>query len=126
MIFNTALTDAEIAGGTCLTYVTAHPKYTNLIDYWPGNDGYGGRLKNQAPLGAGKDFVLKGSFTWDGLAELPCTTAPNTSTRTVSQLVKSVDVVSTLFYWMKVTPAASWGLEGSTWLSQYEIEFIPL
>ena len=126
MIFNTALSDAEIAANKCLRNVSTHPKYANLVGYWPGNDGYGGRLKNQAPLGAGKDFILKGSYTWDGLTELPCTTTPNTSTTTVSQLLKSVDVVSTLFYWMKVTPAASWGLEGSTWLSQYELEFIQL
>ncbi|MES2777590.1 MAG: LamG-like jellyroll fold domain-containing protein [Bacteroidota bacterium] len=125
-IFNTALTDAEIAGNKCNTNLTTHPKYANLIGYWPANDGYGGRLKNQAPAGAGKDFVLRGGFTWDGQTEVPCTTIPNTSTTKVSQLLKSVDVAATMFYWLKITPAASWGLEGSTWLSQYEIEFITL
>ncbi|MGN6166329.1 MAG: DUF4983 domain-containing protein [Flavisolibacter sp.] len=123
-IFNTALTDDEVLNNLCLTDITQHPKYANLVGYWPGSDGYGGRLKNKLP--GKKDFILQGSYQWLGVAELPCTIAANTSSGSTSLLVKSVDVVPTVFYWLRIPVASSWGLEGTSWLSQYETEFVKL
>lgn len=125
MIFNKALTDAEIANGLCLKDITMHPKYANLIGYWPGSDGYGGRIKNMAP-GTNGDFLLSGAFQWDGLTNLPCTIASLSDPSKESRLVKSVDLVPNVFYWMRVTINSSWPIESTEWLSKYESEFVKL
>ncbi len=125
MIFNTALTDEEIANGVCLKDINQHPQIANLIGYWPGNDGFGGRLKNKAP-GYTTDFILDGGYQWTGIPELPCTIAPNTDPVKESLLVKSVDVVPTIFYWLQVPLNESWGLESTNWLAKYEAEFVKL
>jgi hypothetical protein len=125
-IFNTALTDAEVRNNLCLTDITSHPKYNNLIGYWPGDDGFGGRFRNKAP-NSSLDFMLSGPFQWTGVPELPCQipgVAPNPALTPL--LVKAVDVVTTAFYWLRIPTQSSWGLEGTTWLNQYEAEFIKL
>ena len=125
MMFNTALTDEEIANGVCLKDISQHPQIANLIGYWPGNDGFGGRLKNKAP-GYTTDFILDGGYQWTGSPELPCTIAPNTDPVKESLLVKSVDMVPTIFYWLQVPLNESWALESTNWLSKYEAEFVKL
>ena len=125
MMFNTALTDEEIANGVCLKDISQHPQIANLIGYWPGNDGFGGRLKNKAP-GYTTDFILDGGYQWTGIPELPCTIAPNTDPVKESLLVKSVDMVPTIFYWLQVPLNESWDLESTNWLSKYEAEFVKL
>lgn len=125
MIFNVALSDQEIQDIMCMQDISKHPQYAHLIGYWPGNDGFGGRLKNKAP-GYHTDFILSGNYHWDALQDLPCTTVPNNSPLTENLLVKSVDLAPIFFYWLRITPADNWGLEGSNWLNRYESEFIQL
>jgi hypothetical protein len=126
MIFNTALTDGEIMQSQCLTDISQHSKYGNLIGYWPGNDGFGSRLRNMAP-GKNFDFVLKGPFQWENLDDLPCSVnAVPSDPKVKSLFVKGVDVVTTTFYWLRIPTKTTWGLEGSTWLQQYEVEFVKL
>lgn len=125
MIFNTALSDQEIASSICMQDITQHPKYSNLIGYWPGNDGFGGRLKNKAP-GQHTDFILEGGYSWAGVPDLPCTTQPNNDPLKESLLVKAVDVAPIFFYWLRLEPKADWGLEGTNWLTKYEMEFVKL
>jgi len=126
MIFNTALTDAEVAANNCLADITQHPKYANLVGYWPCKDGFGNRFKNYAPSATGKDFVFQGPFQWTGVTDLPCTTAPPTDPTKSSLLIKAVDVVPAVFYWLRIPVSGTWGLEGSSWISTYEREFIKL
>lgn len=125
MIFNTALSDEEVANGLCLKDIKQHPKYSNLIGYWPGSDGYGGRIKNLAP-GRSADFVLQGAYKWNTVTDLPCTIAPNDDPNVESKLVKAVDIVPNIFYWLRVTINDTWPLEGSEFLSKYDGEFIKL
>lgn len=125
MIFNVALSDQEIQDIMCMQDISKHPQYSHLIGYWPGNDGFGGRLKNKAP-GYNTDFILSGPYHWDALQELPCTSVPSSSPNTESLLVKSVDLAPIFFYWLRLTPQSSWGLEGTNWLNKYESEFIKL
>jgi hypothetical protein len=127
MIFNTALSDAEVLALRCSNDITQHPKYSNLIGYWPCGDGFGGRFLNKAPGAVNKDFVLQGSFTWDNYADVPCTTAPFQPTAGKAALfMKSVDVTMTSLYWLKMNILPVWGLEGSKWLETYEQEFVKL
>jgi hypothetical protein len=126
MIFNTALTDAEVLSNVCLKDITQHPKYANLIGYWPGNDGFGGRFRNKAP-GQTLDATLNGPFKWEAVPDLPCTiTSVSADPSVTSLMVKSVDLATTVFYWMRIPVKTSWGLEGSTWLTQYELEFVKI
>jgi hypothetical protein len=124
-IFNTALTDNEVVSNLCLRDISQHPKYANVIGYWPCNDGYGGRLKNMLPNNS-NHFNLKGPFQWGSVSDLPCTSTPNSDPNVTSFLVKAVDVVPTIFYWLRIPTTSSWGFEGSSWISQYEIEFVKL
>lgn len=125
MIFNKALTDAEILTGLCLKDITKHPEYGNLIGYWPGSDGYGARIKNLAP-GASGDFVLSGAYQWEGLQDLPCSIPALTNPALESRLVKAVDIVSNVFYWMRIPVNPTWPIESTEWLSKYDAEFVKL
>jgi hypothetical protein len=125
-IFNTALTDDEVRSTLCLSDITQHPKYNNLIGYWPGDDAFGGKLRNKAP-NYPLDFTLSGPFQWTDVPELPCfVQAVPPDPNVTSLFIKGVDVVSTAFYWFRIPVQTSWGLEGSTWLSEYESEFVKL
>lgn len=125
MIFNTALSDAEVAAMVCMTDIKQHPKYTNLIGYWPCNEGFGGGFRNNAPNAVNKDFILQGTYTWDPLSDLPCTTpVVVTGPTQKALLVKNVDIASTVFYWLKIPVNSNWSLDGSSWLSSYELEFV--
>ncbi|RYZ61502.1 MAG: DUF4983 domain-containing protein, partial [Chitinophagaceae bacterium] len=126
MIFNTALTDAEIQDARCLKEVSAHPKSNNLIGYWPGNDGFGSSFRNLAQ-GQQASFHLEGGFQWQSLPDLPCSLTPQGGNSGVkSLLVKGVDVVATSLYWLRIPANSNWGLEGATWIQEYEIEFVKI
>lgn len=127
MIFNTALSDAEVSALVCNSDITQHPKYANLVGYWPCSDGFGGSFRNKAPGAVNKDFILQGAFTWENYAEIPCSITPFQPTAGKAALfIKSVDVTLTSLYWMKMNILPVWGLEGSKWLEPYEQEFVKL
>lgn len=125
MIFNTALSDQEIFSSICMLDMSQHPKYKNLIGYWPANDGFGGRFKNRAP-NQKVDFILSGSFQWARVDERPCTSPGVGDPGKESLLAKAVDLAPIFFYWLKVDVKDNWNLEGTNWLNQYEIEFVDI
>jgi len=122
-IFNTALSDAEIVNNLCLQDITQHPKYTNLLGYWPCDDAYGTGFVNKGPQNAGYDFNLKGNFKWGGVEENPCV-MPAPGTGEVSFLPKVVDVPRQLFYWLRIPVKDAWNFDGTAWLELYDSEFI--
>lgn len=124
MVFNTALTDTEIYSNICLKDVTTHPKYTNLIGYWPGTDGYGSQFVNKAP-GQTTNFVLSGPYKWAGLTDVPCSLNPLGSGEIAVQPA-NVDIVAQLFYWMRISVNSSWNLDGSGWINLFERELVQL
>ena len=124
MIFNTALTDTEISSNICLKDVTTHPKYTNLIGYWPGTDGYGSQFVNKAP-GQSTNFVLSGPYKWAGLTDVPCSLNPLGSGEIAVQPA-NVDIVAQMFYWMRISVNSSWNLDGSGWINLFERELVQL
>ena len=125
-IFNVGLSSAEVAANVCSKDITQHPRYTNLIGYWPCNDGIGGRFRNYAPGYENKDFIFQNSFLWESLTQVPCS-SPETFDPAKKYLVlSSSGVANNVFYWLRIPTASSWGFEGSSWLSQYEIEFVKL
>lgn len=120
-VFNVALTDQEIAQTECLNDLSTHPRKGNLIGYWPGNDGYGGMLKNKAP-GYTKDFVLQGKYKWENVPDLPCIFSLNAGT--VNFFSKNADLPAQVLYWLRIPIKEDWGLDGYSWLTQFEKEFL--
>lgn len=124
MVFNTALTDTEIASNICLKDVATHPKYSNLIGYWPGTDGYGSQFVNKAP-GQTDNFLLSGPYKWAGLTDVPCSLNP-LSNGEIAVQPANVDIVAQLFYWMRISVNSSWNLDGSGWINLFERELVQL
>ena len=126
MIFNAALTDAEVRDNVCLKDVSQHPKYANLVGYWPMNDGGFSQTAANKAAGANRpNFVFDGPFQWAG-TDAPCTTTTAPPAGSAQMLIKAVDVAPNIFYWLRIPTAASWNLAGTKWIEQYEIEFIKL
>ncbi|WP_315823585.1 DUF4983 domain-containing protein [Paraflavitalea speifideaquila] len=124
MVFNTALTDSEIKSNSCLKDVSQHPKYANLVGYWPAADGYGGQFLNKAPAQT-NNFVLKGPYKWNGLTDVPCSVNALAANQIAVQPA-NVDIVSQLFYWLRINIRSDWGLDGGAWIKTFEREFIKL
>ncbi len=124
MVFNTALSDDEIKNNSCLKDVSKHPKYANLIGYWPAADGYGGQFLNKAPNQT-NNFVLKGAYKWGGLSDVPCSIDALGANQIAVQPA-NVDIVSQLFYWMRINIRSDWSLDGGAWIKTFEREFIKL
>lgn len=122
-IFNTALSDAEVVSNLCIQDIRQHPKYTNLIGFWPCDDAYGDGFANKGALNAGWDFKLSGAFKWAGVNINPCT-MPVPGTNEVIFLPKVVDVSRQLFYWMRIPVKDTWNFDGTAWLELYDSEFI--
>lgn len=120
-IFDVALTDQEIAQMECISDMNNHPKKSNLIGYWLCNDGYGGLFRNKAP-GYTKDFVLQGNYKWDNEPELPCMFTLNPGS--VSFFSKNADIAAQVLYWLRIPIKEDWSLDGSTWLTNFEKEFL--
>lgn len=122
-IFNTALTDQEIINNLCLKDITQHPKYNNLLGFWPCNDGYGTGFANNGPQNLSYNFNLIGNYKWASVEENPCVmAAPGAGD--VAFLPKVVDVTRQLFYWMRIPVKDSWSMDGTAWLELYDSEFI--
>ncbi|WP_346238905.1 alkaline phosphatase family protein [Niabella insulamsoli] len=125
-IFNTALTDAEIVSSLCLKDILAdHPKKNNIIGYWPCNDAFGGKFSNYAAGKSNYPLTLAGPFSWITEPLLPCsfTAAPADPSKT-QLLITSSSMARTIFYWIRVPVADSWGFEGVDWLKNYDEEFV--
>lgn len=122
-IFNTALTDQEIVSNLCLQDITQHPKYTNLIGYWPCDDGYGMGFSNKGPQNQAYTFGLMGNYKWAGVEENPCV-MPAPGPNDVTFLPKVVDVTRQLCYWLRIPVKETWNLDGSGWLELYDSEFV--
>jgi hypothetical protein len=122
-IFNKALSDAEVRANLCLQNVTAHPKYANLLGYWPCDDGYGIGFVNKGPQNSTYNFNLTGNYVWGGVNLNPCV-MPAPTASSVAFLPKVVDIAPQIFYWLKIPVKDEWTFGGKGWLVQFDSEFI--
>jgi hypothetical protein len=123
-IFNKGLTAEEVRAAECMRDITQHPRYNNLVGYYTCNDPVGDRFLNTAPNATGTDMLLNGNYRWNSLSNLPCQIVPVNTTTRKSLQVKTVDIATTLFYWLRIPQNSTWQLEGGNWLEQFEIEFV--
>lgn len=122
--FNVALDDATVLANVNLKDITKHPKYANLIGYWPFDDGAGAVISNAAPVGL--NFLMAGSGKWESLGnDIPVSRTPMVIPGGATSVVPvGADIAALTFYWLKVPIKSDWSLDGSPWISSFELEFI--
>jgi len=124
-IFNTALDATTIANNISLKDISQHPNYANLIGFWPINEGAEGFLINKSPVGS--NMTLFGQYKWVGIG----TDVPAGTIADLNYVPGEKSYVSTLgdatalsLYWMNIKILADYGIDGTPFLNQYELEFL--
>ncbi|WP_333621986.1 LamG-like jellyroll fold domain-containing protein [Sphingobacterium multivorum] len=121
--FDVALTESEIQSTANLYDMTQHPRYANLIGYWPLDDGVGSKFYNQIP--SGNNFNLSGGYKWLNLGDAyPPSTYPAPIDSKVSVLSTVTDVASVALYWMNIKILSDFSYDGQAILDNFEIEFL--
>lgn len=121
-VFNKALDSATISQNICLIDVTKHPNYSNMIGFWPCDDGQGSKMQNT--INPVYSFQLNGNYKWSGTAlgtPIPCSAnIPAGSAGGVSIVPYSIDVAANAMYWMGINIQSDWGIDGVSWLNNFE------
>ncbi|WP_316747023.1 DUF4983 domain-containing protein [Pedobacter gandavensis] len=120
--FNVALDPAVIKANVALKDVTKHPNYSNLVGYWPFDDGAGSVISNKATTGY--NLTVAGSNAWSALGNDIPVSRTEQILGDVSIVPTSPDVAALCLYWLKIPIDEKWGMEGKSWISNYEIEFL--
>jgi len=126
-IFDIALDSATIATTACMQDMTKHPDYQHLIGYWPCDDGAGGLIRNYAPIDQPADFIAQGGNQWDLLdpSKLPCNVQySNDPSNPNSIIAKNADIAANALIWLRVDIKDEWELDGTPWITDFEIEYV--
>lgn len=122
-IFNVALDAATITANKDLKDVTKHPNYTNLIGFWPIDEGGEGVVSNRVV--GGYDMFMSGPFSWSAFGtNVPAGTAADPNASGKSIIITPAAVSATMLYWMNVKILPEFGIDGNPFLNQFEIEFL--
>ncbi|MGX5817742.1 LamG-like jellyroll fold domain-containing protein [Chitinophaga lutea] len=106
-VWNAPLTDAEVKQWAFTTGdLSKHPKYANLVGYWPAQDGAGGVLKDLSP--SKKDFTLQGKYTWNFMGD--------SFEAATSNPPSLIDVVPSMYYWLGITLEGNKKPVGTNWI----------
>lgn len=114
-IFNATLTEKEVAefGGHTLVQ-NNHPKYNNLIGYWPGYDDVGtNRLTDLS--GNNNHMILTGNYNWTSYSDLVSYFRPPITDSFYKLVPNAVDLPFFIYQWFGIIPVESWGLDGKSW-----------
>lgn len=114
-IYNTAFSNKEVAELAGITHVDAtHPKYTNLLGYWPGYEDAGtGKLSDMS--GNNHHMVLSGPYNWVTFSDVVSYFQPPIRDSFYRMVPNAVDVPFFIYQWFGIIPKESWGLEGKSW-----------
>jgi hypothetical protein len=116
-IWNTMLSDEEIAQNVCYTEVLpTHTNYNSLVGYWPANDG-GANFFNR--IANNPNFSLSGEYQYS-LSSLDTKCEKSKA----NFFVQNHAIIPQIYYWLRVDPHSSWGVEGTRFLDRFEVEFI--
>lgn len=118
-VYNTAFSNAEIASLAGIARVDqTHPKYGNLLGYWPAYDDVGtAKLTEQS--GKSTDMRLTGPYGWMSFSDVVSHFRPPISYAYYRSVLNSVDVPFTIYKWIGVTTPPVWNLDGKTWTPSY-------
>lgn len=115
-----AWTDEEVINNACKVEVSdVTPHYNQLVGYWPANEGAGTILKNYAPIGEGKDFVLQGAYSWKTFNDISEVLCPIVNEGFYKIVPNAVDIPYTIYNWMGVPVRGQWNLDGRVWSFNY-------
>jgi len=115
-IWNTVLSENEIRDNARRMGIEDnHTKYPHLVGFWPMDDG-DGILRNKVQ--GMPNIPLQGNYQY----KVTGNNLPFVDESAV--LVQNIDVATQVFYWLGITPNDNWALEGSVFLSKYELEFL--
>jgi len=120
-LYQTALTDQEIATAACSSF-SELPRKDKLAGFWPGNDGFQNKYDNI--INPAQSFTILGDFAWTGVPTHCGTRNATPKPNTVQQKFQITDVSRQVFYWLGIDIQKNWGLEGVLWLDKYETEFL--
>lgn len=114
-IYNTALTNEEVANLSGITHIAAtHPKRANLIGYWPGYSDVGtSRLTDLS--GNNNHMLLTGDYSWTSFSDVVSFFQPPITESYYKLVPNAVDVPFFIYQWFGMVPKTSWGLEGKSW-----------
>lgn len=122
-IFNVALDEETIKAHYNIKNITEHPKYANLIGFWPMSEGVESTFANKAP--GGYNMSLSGEYKWTNLAAAyPPGTTPVPVTSTISVQPIAGDVAALTLYWLKIPIRGDFNYDGVPYLKNFEIEFL--
>ena len=115
-IWDVALSDADIlAHARRVGIDSEHEKYDHLKGYWPMDDG-GSTLENK--IAGMPDIDLQGPFTY----KVTSNNLPYVDENSI--LMQNLDLPSQSLYWLGIVLQDSWALEGQSFLTNFELEFL--
>lgn len=115
-IWNTVLSENEIRDNSRQMGIPDnHPKINHLVGNWPMNDGSSILMNKVVGM---PNIPLEGNYQYKVLGN----NLPFVDEKSV--LVQNIDLASQVFYWLGITPNENWSLEGTVFLSKYELEFL--
>ncbi|MFB5945242.1 LamG-like jellyroll fold domain-containing protein [Albibacterium profundi] len=120
-IYDKALTADEVMESACLPFLDEEStNYNHLVGYWRLNTKVGDRFENtiesKSALVATSSLPLYSSMS---SLVTPCNVDDDQNV-----IVGNVDLLSQIFYWLRIETKPDWALDGSVFLDQYEIEFV--
>lgn len=112
-IYKAAIPDDVIAAISCSTMpVPSSPFYTNLIGYWPANDG-GMVLKDKS--GNKRDFDMTGTYVWNSFSERSSSLCPTLPDNPEHYVIRSVDVPRMIYAWFNFSGIDRFDLDAQVW-----------
>ncbi|HMI04427.1 MAG TPA: DUF4983 domain-containing protein [Pedobacter sp.] len=112
--YNIAIPDAVIKTQSRKTYVdSSHPYFSNLIGYWPANEGKDDIIKDKS--GYAHDFRMQGTSQWQQFNEYTPHLDPVISSDFYKIVPNSVDIPFEIYQWLGVSVPKSWNLDGKSW-----------
>jgi len=120
-IYNTAFSDEEVKALAGIGLVKdTHPKYGNLIGYWPGYNDVGTNKLTDVS-GRGNHMAVTGPYTWSTFSDIVRQFQPDISASFYNMVPNLVDIPFFIYQWYGVLPLSSWGLDGQAWTPPFAI-----
>lgn len=131
-IFDTAFGRDYVQANFCRTAVPEDdPYFRNLVAYWSCREIAAAGDKKMLAGTSGKyssapgytndqlNLFLSGNYSTTSFVEVVNNICPTPDANSYKVVPNGVDVVTQVLAWLGVSPAAAWGLDGSTWLSSF-------
>ncbi|GAA4139940.1 hypothetical protein GCM10022216_18610 [Sphingobacterium kyonggiense] len=121
--YNTALSATTIKDNFGLKDISKHPNFANIIGYWPMDEGTGSQFFTGIP--GAPNLSLSGKYSWINLGEnYPSGTVNLPVTSNISIPTTVNDIAPLTLYWMRIDVLSDFGMDGNSYLNNFELEFL--